>query len=249
MTAATQQEKLPSTAASEGDDSVTELVAASERLKAEIARGRWTRWGVIAALFLLVGTALWLAGAARPELKGDELYATFVLERLAPGLAGLVIAAILAAAMSTVASSLNSLASASTHDFYAPLTGRHDGQHLLRVGRWMTLVWAAILVGGAMLFRDRDTPVVVLALSIASLTYGALLGTYMLGGWWRRARERDAIIAILCCVAMMTPVVLGWPVRLLPGLAWPWYVPLGSLLTFGTGVLLSLFPRPTEEAA
>jgi len=195
------------------------------------------------ALFLLVGTALWLAGAARPELKGDELYPTFVLERLAPGLAGLVIAAILAAAMSTVASSLNSLASASTHDFYAPLTGRRDEQHLLRVGRAMTLVWAAILVGGAMLFRDRDTPVVVLALSIASLTYGALLGTYMLGGWWRRARERDAIIAILCCVALMTPVVLGWPMRLLPGLAWPWYVPLGTAVTVTVGMLSSLVGR------
>jgi hypothetical protein len=58
MTAATQPEKLPSTAASEGDDSVSELVADSERLKAEIARGRWTRWAMIAALFLLVGVTV-----------------------------------------------------------------------------------------------------------------------------------------------------------------------------------------------
>ena len=134
------------------------------------------------ALFLLVGTSLWLAGADRPELAGDALYPTFVVTRLPAGLAGLVVAAILAAAMSTVASSLNSLASASTHDFYAPVTGRRDPEHLLRAGRVMTLVWAAILVGGAMLFRGRDTPVVVLALSIASLTYGGLLGTYLAVG-------------------------------------------------------------------
>jgi len=187
-----------------------------------------------------VGTTLWLAGADRPELAGDALYPTFVVERLPPGLAGLVVAAILAAAMSTVASSLNSLASATTHDFYAPATGRRDPTHLLRVGRAMTLVWALILVGGAMLFPDRRTPVVVLALSIASLTYGALLGTYLLGGLWRRARERDVIVAVLAGVAVMVPVVLGFPVRWLPGLAWPWFVPLGTAVTVGVGIVSSL---------
>lgn len=192
------------------------------------------------ALFLIVGTSLWLAGADRPELAGDAIYPSFVVANLPPGLAGLVVAAILAAAMSTVASSLNSLASASTHDFYAPLTGRRDPEHLLKVGRVMTLVWAVLLVGGAMLFRGRNTPVVVLALSIASLTYGALLGTYLLGGFWRRARQRDVILAITVCVVVMTPVVLGWPMRLLAGLAWPWYVPLGTLVTMAVGVLSSL---------
>ncbi|HXF96678.1 MAG TPA: sodium:solute symporter, partial [Gemmatimonadales bacterium] len=191
------------------------------------------------ALFLLVGTSLWLAGADRAELAGDALYPTFVVEHLPAGLAGLVVAAILAAAMSTVASSLNSLASASTHDFYAGITGRREPEHLLRVGRVMTLVWAAVLVGGAMLFRQRDTPVVELALSIASLTYGGLLGTYLLGGLSTRARERDVIVAIAACVAIMTPVVLGWPRRLLDGLAWPWYVPLGTAITVTAGLISS----------
>ncbi|HEX9704365.1 MAG TPA: sodium/solute symporter [Gemmatimonadales bacterium] len=192
------------------------------------------------ALFLLVGTSLWLAGADRPDLAGDAIYPTFVVANLPPGIAGLVVAAILAAAMSTVASSLNSLASASTHDFYAPITGRREAEHLLKVGRVMTLAWAVLLVGGAMLFRGRDTPVVVLALSIASLTYGGLLGTYLLGGFFPRARELDVMTAIGVCVVVMTPVVLGWPFRLLQGLAWPWYVPLGTLVTMVTGVLSSM---------
>ncbi len=199
------------------------------------------------ALFLLVGTALWLAGADQGVTRGDEIYPAFVVAHLPAGLAGLVIAAILAAAMSTVASSLNSLASASTHDFYAPLTRRRDPEHLLRVGRGMTLAWAVVLVGGAMLFRERNTPVVELALSIASLTYGALLGTYILGGW-RRPRERDVIVAILACVVVMTPVVLGWPFRLLPGLAWPWYVPLGTGVTLAVGALSSAFRRSGGQA-
>jgi solute:Na+ symporter, SSS family len=199
------------------------------------------------ALFLLVGTSLWLAGADRPALSGDAIYPTFVVERLPAGLSGLVVASILAAAMSTVASSLNSLASASTYDFYAPITGRTDPGHLLRVGRGMTLVWAAILVGGAMLFPNRRTPVVVLALSIASLTYGGLLGTYLLGGLWPRARQRDVIGAVLVGVLVMTPVVLGVPFRWLPDLAWPWYVPLGTAVTVAVGMLSSLVGQPVSR--
>ena len=196
------------------------------------------------ALFLLVGTSLWLASAdPGPAMRGDAIYPTFAINQLPPGLAGLVIAGILAAAMSSHASAVNSLASASTQDFYAPLTGRHDPTHLLWVGRWLTLVWTAVLVAGAMAFRNQNTPVVQLALSIASITYGGLLGTYLLGGLWPRARQRDVIVAIIVSVLTMTPIVLGVPWRLLPGLAWPWYVPLGTGVTVAVGMLSSLVAR------
>jgi len=180
-------------------------------------------------------------------MRGDAIYPTFAINQLPPGLAGLVIAGILAAAMSSHASAVNSLASASTQDFYAPLTGRHDPTHLLWVGRWFTLVWTAVLVAGAMAFRNQNTPVVQLALSIASITYGGLLGTYLLGGLWPRARQRDVIVAIIVSVLTMTPVVLGVPWRLLPGLAWPWYVPLGTGVTVAVGMLSSLMGRPDRR--
>jgi solute:Na+ symporter, SSS family len=198
------------------------------------------------ALFLLVGTSLWLAGADQPGMRSDAIYPTFVITALPEGLAGFVVAGILAAAMSSHASAVNSLASASTHDFYAPLTGRHDQTHLLWVGRWLTLFWTAVLVAGAMAFRNQNTPVVQLALSIASITYGGLLGTYVLGGMWPRARQRDVIVAIVVSVLGMTPVVLGVPWRLLPGLAWPWYVPLGTAVTVAVGMLSSLM-GPAER--
>src|SRR5438874_1371559 len=196
------------------------------------------------ALFLLVGTALWLAGADEGAVRSDTLYPTFVITRLPTGLAGLVVAGILAAAMSSHASAVNSLASASTHDFYTPLSGRQDPTHLLWVGRWLTLVWTAVLVAGAIAFRNQNTPVVQLALSIASITYGGLLGTYLLGGLWSRARQRDVIVAIVVSVLVMTPVVLGIPWRWLPGLAWPWYVPLGTAVTVLMGMASSLVRRP-----
>jgi SSS family transporter len=208
------------------------------------------------ALFLLVGTSLWLAGAdLGPTMRGDAIYPTFAINELPAGLAGLVIAGILAAAMSSHASAVNSLASASTQDFYAPLTGRHDPTHLLWVGRWLTLLWTAVLVAGAMAFRDQNTPVVQLALSVASVTYGSLLGTYILGGLWRRARQRDVIVAIVASVVIMTPIVLGAVIpqfppswRWLPGLAWPWYVPLGTAVTVAVGMLSSAGGRSGGQA-
>jgi len=116
------------------------------------------------------------------------------------------------------------------------------------VGRWLTLVWTAVLVAGAIAFRDQNTPVVQLALSIVSLTYGALLGTYILGGAWPRARQRDVIIALIVSILIMSPIVLGaviphFPLRWLPGLAWPWYVPLGTSITVAVGMVSSLIGR------
>src|SRR5207245_4561246 len=90
-----------------------------------------------------------------------------------------------------------------------------------------------------MTLRNQNTPVVQLALSIASITYGGLLGTYLLGGWWSNARQRDVVVAIIVSVLAMTPVVLGVPWRVLPGLAWPWYGPLGTAVTVPVPILAS----------
>lgn len=194
------------------------------------------------ALFLLVGAFLWAAGIDDGVMPGDQLYPRFVVAQLPAGIAGLVVAGLLAAAMSTVSSSLNSLASASTHDFYAPLSGRRDPRHLLVVGRWLTLGWAATLVAGALSFSSTDQPVVELALSIASITYGGLLGTYVLGGMTRRVGQRDVITAIVVASSVMAVVVLIRPGPL-GALAWPWYVPLGTVITLAVGLGSSVIRR------
>ena len=191
------------------------------------------------ALFLLVGVFIWAAGGAVDEsLQSDRIFPQFVVDHLPVGLAGLVIAGVLAAAMSTVSSSLNSLASATTHDFYAAITGRRDPQHLLKVGRWATLAWAVVLMGGALAFRSQDTPVVELALSVASIAYGGLLGTFIMAGLMPRSRGRDAITAILVATVAMLIIVL-----IKPGpfehLDWLWYVPLGTAITLAVGFLSS----------
>jgi SSS family transporter len=213
------------------------------------------------ALFLLVGSAIWAAGLAPANTPSDELFPSFVLHHLPAGLAGLVVAGILAAAMGTHSSAINSLASSATHDLYASWTGRQDPIHLLKVGRLLSAVWASALVVGALLFHaaatEKNTPVVVVALSIASVTYGPLLGTYLLAGRWPRARGRDVVGAVALTVAVMLVVVfagrlstfLDWKwLAPVAHLAWPWYVPLGTVLTVLTGVVLSYLPDGRERA-
>ena len=213
-------------------------------------------------LFLLVGVAIWSAGLAPAGVPGDELFPRFVVEHLPAGLSGLVIAGILAAAMGTHSSAINSLASSATHDLYGSVTGRTDPVHLLKVGRLFSAAWASGLIFGALYFhyaaRSNDTPVVVLALSIASITYGPLLGTYLLAGKWPRARGRDVVGAVAVTVCVMLFVIFAkrlaaWPVLAwlepVGRLAWPWYVPLGTALAFCTGVALSYLPSGERSAS
>lgn len=191
------------------------------------------------ALFLAVGTALWAAGQAPAELRGDELFPRFVIEHLPAGLAGLVMAGILAAAMSTISSSISALASSMTNDLYATWSGRSDGAHLLRVGQGFSLLWGVLLTMAALGFHafatGRDTPVVVLALSVASVTYGALLGSVLLTR--TRVAGRDLITGAALSVAVMLGVVMGTRLSFL------WTVPLGTALTFGAALLSASLRR------
>jgi SSS family transporter len=205
------------------------------------------------ALFLLVGTMIWAAGRAPDELPSDQIFSRFVIDVFPVGLSGLIIAGILAAAMSTLSSSINALASSLTHDLYASVTGERDKVKLLRIGRVVSLAWGVALVGGALGFHalasGGDTPVVVLALSIASVTYGALLGTYILAGGSARITGRDVITgATVTVVVMMITIFSGRLVAAgvtflepLATIAWPWYVPIGTAITWGVAWTSSRF--------
>jgi len=132
-------------------------------------------------VFLLVGMGLWVFYQGRSFERSDEIFALFIVEQLPPGVTGLLIAGVFAAAMSSLSSSINSLASASAYDFWAPLRGLEgDEARLLSAGRAFTLLWAALLIGGAVLFipLSRETTAVEVALGIASVVYGGLLGAF-----------------------------------------------------------------------
>ena len=208
-------------------------------------------------LFLIIGIGLWAYYSAQQFPRPDEIFPKFIVEVMPPGMTGLVVAAILAAAMSTVSGSLNSLAAATTHDIYLPLTRkRADDPSVLKIGKMFTMMWAVVLIGGALLYSNQGTPVVVVALSIASFTYGGLLGGFFLGMLWPRAIQRDAITGMAVGIAAMTFVVFARQISAAyPGLAetlgplariaWPWYVLIGTSITMLVGILSSLtHPAP-----
>jgi SSS family transporter len=214
------------------------------------------------ALFLLVGTAIWAARLAPEGMSGDSVLTRFVVDHLPTGFAGLMVAGVLAAAMSTQSSAISALGSSMTHDLYASLTGRSDPAHLLKVGRAFSMAWGLALIAGALAFaagtRDQRTPVVVLALSIASVTYGALLGAYLLAGAGPRVDGRAVMSGAVVAVTTMLVVLFSARLARWPGLAWlepagrlawPWYVPLGTALCVVTGWAASHRPGGGDRAA
>jgi Na+/proline symporter len=194
-------------------------------------------------LFLLLGAGIHaLYGGV--SIPSDEVFARFIVRDLPPGLAGLMLAAIFAAAMSTLSSSLNSLASSTVLDLFRR-KGVEDEQALRR-GRRSTLFWAAVLVGGALLFRSTDNPVVEVGLAIASVTYGGFLGTFLLGRMTTTVGPRAAV------GAMAGGVIGAGTVVLFASLFWVWLVPIGCTVSVLTGLILSRIPGPgwrTDPAA
>ncbi|HEX2693299.1 MAG TPA: sodium:solute symporter, partial [Gemmatimonadaceae bacterium] len=132
-------------------------------------------------LFLLIGIGLFAFYGGRHFDVPDSIFPTFVVDSMPGGLRGLIVAAVLAATMSAHSGALNSLAASTTHDIYLPLTHRAaDDPRTLRVAKLFTMFWGVVLLAMALLYPAQNTPVVVVALSIASFTYGALLGGFFL---------------------------------------------------------------------
>ena len=212
------------------------------------------------AVFLIIGVGLHAFYQGRQFPASDQIFPTFIIEVMPPGVTGLVVAAILAAAMSTVSGSINSLSAATTHDIYLPLRKTSiDEATLFRMGRRFTIFWAVVLIGGALLYRAQGTPVVVVALSIASFTYGGLLGGFFLAVLWKRATQMHALIGMATGIVAMTFVVFAarissaWP-ALAPALepftriAWPWYVLIGTSITMIVGITASVLLPRTQPA-
>lgn len=217
------------------------------------------------ALFLFIG--LLLFGFYNGQTPGqiglvttDEIFAKFIVEELPSGLSGLIIAAILAAAMSTLSSSINSLASSTTLDIYKPHWGKTNSPAKdLRISRMITIGWGIIITGSAFVFAflqlqsSGERPAVVeLGLGIASYTYGGLLGAFLLGILSPKLRRSDAVAGFFSGLIALIFLVKGPIQNLLPGegliIAWPLYTLVGSLIVIIAGHLSSLFRKLRKPA-
>ena len=188
------------------------------------------------ALFLLIGVMLFAYYHKPSEGFGraDRIYPTYIVTQMPHGISGLLIAAILAAAMSNLSAALNSLSSTSMIDFYLQHKPDLDERRRLQFSRLTTLVWALVLFLLALLALDRVGRVIEVGLQIVSVAYGALLGVFLLGLLTRRANQLGAMLGMVCGFGIGLYIWLGTRVP------WTWYVLIGSLVTFSVGYLFSL---------
>ena len=198
-------------------------------------------------LFLTIGVMLFAYYKAYPLSvalqSNDQIFPTFIVQRLPHGIAGLVIAAIFAAAMSNLSGSLNSLSSTTVLDFYKPLVKPSGGEtQLLSLSRWFTAAWGVVLIAIAMVARKWGS-VFTAGLTIASLVYGPMLGAFLLGVLTKRANQIGVMSGMATSLGFMS---LIWYKT---SIAWTWYVLFGTVVCFAVGYAVSLVSKPAETVA
>lgn len=225
------------------------LAAKSEQESRWALFGSWIVIAFQFTLFLVIGAVLfvyYLDSGETPPSPPDRIYPQFIWNNLPHGVAGLVIAAILAAAMSNLSAALNALASTTIMDFYKPITSKLGAkpkteQHYLQLARWTTVAWGVVLFLIGLVARNWGS-VLEAGLSIASILYGALLGVFLLGLLTRRTSEAGAMTGMVASLAMM------FYVKQYTSIAWTWYVLIGSITTITAGYLSSfVFRRQNHE--
>ncbi|HZM09107.1 MAG TPA: sodium:solute symporter [Candidatus Limnocylindrales bacterium] len=227
------------TTASHGTDQliVQRLLAARSERQSKIAL--MTSWIVVMAqfsLFLVVGAMLFvfykLFPPAVPFTRIDTIFTIFVVTKMPHGISGLLISAILAAAMSNLSAALNSLSSTTVVDFYGRWRPQSTEEHRVRLSRFATIGWALVLFVLAMLARHGGK-VLEVGLSIASVAYGSLLGVFLLGVLTKRTSERGAM------VGMVFGFLLNVYLWLFTRVPFTWYVAMGSCATMIVGYMVS----------
>ena len=195
------------------------------------------------ALFLIVGVMLWAFYRVPSANFGtpDRIYPTFIVSRMPHGISGLLIAAILAAAMSNLSAALNSLSSSTIMDFLLRLRPNTDERARMRFSRLATFFWAMVLFALAVLALQKVGRVVEVGLQIASVAYGALLGVFLLGVLTRKANQRGAMVGML--FGFSTELYL-WRAHV----PWTLWVVIGTTVTFAVGYVSSLLlPEPSKQ--
>lgn len=244
-----------------GTDQLTVQRLLSSRNQADARKALITSGVVVFGqfvLFLFLGVALAAYfntfPSGTPIEKPDDAVASFIAHDMPVGLRGVLLAAVFAAAMSTMSSSLNSSSASAMNDLLKPILGKLSAARQLSWGRGLTILFgvAQISVGLAApplidaLGQSEGKNVIDAVLAIASFTTGIILGVFFLGVFTRRVGQIGALAGMLLGgVVTVTLFWLGNNQRFdligLPSdfrLAWPWYAFVGSLATFVAGLIV-----------
>jgi Na+/proline symporter len=168
-------------------------------------------------IFLLAGSLIFLLMGG-VEMERDREFTSFIVDYLPVGLRGILLAGVLSAAMSTLSSSINSLASSTVTDWIG-------GEQTIKNSQFVSLIWGIILIGIALLFDESDSAIVIIGLQIASFTYGGLLGLFLLSKVQREIPSAALIIGLI------SSLLIVFYLKQI-GLAWTWFIGI-SIVVFG----------------
>ncbi len=221
---------------------VQRLLAARSQRQAQIAL---LLSGVIVffqfSLFLMIGAMLFVFYRFFPPhtafTRTDTIFPEFIVSRMPHGVSGLLIGAILAAAMSNLSAALNSLSSTAIVDFYMRLCPNSTEKRRIWLSRGAMVGWAFVLFGLALVARHGGR-VIEVGLTIASVAYGGMIGVFLLGVLTRTASEFGAMVGMICGLA------LNFYLWFFSNVSFTWYAALGGAVTFVVGYAASL---PTRQ--
>ena len=200
------------------------------------------------ALFLLIGVGLAcfysLNPPKTPFAGTDHVFARFIVDYLPVGVVGITLAAVFAAAMSTLSSSLNASATAAVNDFYLPWCRKPpSSERVLRVSRVLTVVFGLIQIGVGIVGQYCTRSVVNSVLAVAGFTFGPILGLFFLGVLPARVSRQAAYVGLIAGLSVLASVWMWTP------LAWPWYSIVGSTTTVVVGLVANVLMGTSSKAS
>jgi SSS family solute:Na+ symporter len=182
------------------------------------------------ALFFLLGILLNLYYQGRAFDNGNTIILEFANSVGMPGLMGIIAAAVMAASMSSLDSSLNSMATVTTLDFYQPFFKPDASpEHYLKATRWFTLAWGFLIVVPALIFMSSEGSVLEILSKIGSFFVGAKLACYGLGFYSKHATQRGVLVGVAAGFLSL------WAIETWADIAWPWYCAIGGCVSVAVG--------------
>ncbi len=186
-------------------------------------------------LFLLLGVLFYAYYGGREFDNNNLIILEFITEYSLPGLAGIIVAAIVAASLSSLDSFFNSMATVTTVDFYQKFFNtKASPEHYLTATRWFTLLWAVILLIPAIIYTQSDSSILKLISEIGAFFVGAKLSMFVLGFFSKHTTEKGLLIGVLC--GLVTIIIVSKATNI----AWPWYCLIGGFINIVIAIPASI---------
>lgn len=186
-------------------------------------------------------------------IKPDLMIPVFILNYLPHGLIGLLMVGVLSAAMSSLSSTINSLAAVSVEDFFNSNKKEKpmSNERYMRISKQAVVFWGVMCIGAAYLFGGSDSPVIEIINAIGSVFYGPILATFVLAIYAKKITSLGMNIGII--VAVLVNLMFSKTIQGLFGfdtgihIFWMWLNFTGFLLTVTLAYLVSIF-KPNTKA-